>query len=139
MKNDLKSQEFNNLMASNGFIPHITLATRITDTSMSIIDYIYSNTLSHNTQSGNILIEIADHLLQFLSVDKTKIEYKNVDLYKKNFKNFDEESFIHDITIQSWNKSLNGVNSKYNDFIWRLEGCVNRHAPITKLNRKEKK
>ena len=27
----------------------------------------------------------------------------------------------------------------YNDFIWRLEGCVNGHAPITKLNRKEKK
>ena len=29
-------------MSSNGFIPHITLATRTTDTSMSIID-IYSN------------------------------------------------------------------------------------------------
>ena len=43
-------------MSSNGFIPHITLPTRITDTSMSIIDNIYSNTLSQNALSGNILI-----------------------------------------------------------------------------------
>ena len=103
---------------------------------MSIIDNIYSNTLSQNTRSGNILIEIADHLLQFLSVDKTKIKYKNVDLYKRNFKHFNGESFKHDISIEKWN-NLN-VNSMYNDFISRLDGCVNRHAPITKLNRKEK-
>ena len=60
-----------------------------------------------------------------------------MDLYKRNFKDFDEESFTH-ISIQSWNNNLNDVNGKYNDFIWRLEGCVNRHVPITKLNRKEK-
>ena len=72
-------------MSSNGFTPYMTLLTIITDTSMSIIDNIYSNTLSQNTRSGNILIEIADHLLQFLSVDKTKIECKNVDLHNRNF------------------------------------------------------
>ena len=125
-------------MLSNGFIPHITLPTRITDTSMSIIDNIYSNILSQNTRSGNILIEIADYLLQFLSVDKTKIDYKNVDLYKGNFKHFNEESFKHDISIQKCNNNLNDVNNIYNDFIWRLEGCVNRHVPIKKLNKKEK-
>ena len=61
-----------------------------------------------------------------------------MDLYKRNFKHFNEESFKHDISIQKWNNNLNDVNSMYNDFIWRLEGCVNHHAPITKLNRKEK-
>ena len=110
--NNLKSQEFYNLMSSNGFIPHITLPTRITDTSMSIIDNIYSNTLSQNTLSGNILIEIADHLIQFLSVHKTKIEYKNFDLYKRNFTHFNEDSFKHDISIQQWHNNLNDVNSK---------------------------
>ena len=40
-EHDLKLQEFYNL-SSNGFIPHITLPTRITDTSMCIIDNIYT-------------------------------------------------------------------------------------------------
>ena len=57
--------------------------------------------------------------------------------YTKGILNTNEESFEHDISIQKWNNNLNDVNSMYNDFIWRL-GCVNRHAPITKLNRKEK-
>ena len=39
-----KYQDFYTLMASNGFLPHITLPTRITDTTMSIIDNIYTNT-----------------------------------------------------------------------------------------------
>ena len=29
------------------------------------------------------------------------------------------------------------TNSKFNDFLWKMEGCVNRHAPIKKLTRKE--
>ena len=35
-------QEFYNLMTLHGFIPQITLPTRITDSSMTIIDNIYS-------------------------------------------------------------------------------------------------
>ena len=50
-----------------------------------------------------------------------------------------EESFLADITIQKWNNDFEDVNDSYNDFIFRLEGCVNRHAPIQKLNQKEQK
>ena len=108
-------QEFYNLMTSNGCIPQITLPTRITDCSMTLIDNIYSNRFLNNTFSGNIIIEIADHLLQFVSIDTSKIEYNK-------FKYYFED-----------------VNDSYNDFIFRLEGCVNRHAPIQKLNQKEQK
>ena len=68
-------QEFYNLMTSHGFIPQITLPTRITDSSMTLIDNIYSDMLLNNTFSGNIIIGIADHLLQFVSIDNSKIEY----------------------------------------------------------------
>ena len=31
----------------------------------------------------------------------------------------------------------NDVNSKFDDFLWRVEGCVDRHAPLKKLNKKQ--
>ena len=121
-------------------LPQITLPTRITDTSMTIIDNIYSNTFSHETFSGNIVIEIADHLLQFISVDHSKIEYKNNICYKRDYKNLNEQkSFIDDLTIQNWNNYLPDTNNQFNDFIWRLEECVNRHAPIKKMSSRELK
>ena len=136
---DIVVQEVYNLMTSNGFIPQITLPTRITDSSMTLIYNIYSNMFLNKTFSGNVIIEIADHLLQFVSIDTSKIEYNNVKCYKRNYRNFSEESFIADISIQKWYNDFTNVNDSYNDFIFRLEGCVNRHAPIKKLNQKEQK
>ena len=107
-------------MTSNGFLPHITLPTRLTDTTMSIIDNIYSNTLTYNSFRGNIIIEIAGHLVQFLSVDKSKVEYKKINMYKRDYKKFVSQSFVEDITIQKWNNDYNNTNDCYNDFIFRL-------------------
>ena len=41
------------------------------------------------------------------------------------------------MSVQTWNPNkLQDTNEIFNDFLWRLEGCVDRHAPITKLNKK---
>ena len=58
------------MMASNGYLPQITMPTRLTDTTMSIIDNIYTNTFTEDIFSGNIIIQIADHLLQFISANQ---------------------------------------------------------------------
>ena len=65
---DIVLQEFYNLTISNGFTHQITLPTHITDSSMTLIDKIYSNMFLNNISSGNVIIEIADHLLQFVSI-----------------------------------------------------------------------
>ena len=39
--------------------------------------------------------------------------------------------------MQKWENKLTDVNDQFNDFYWRLEGCVQRHAPIKKLSKKE--
>ena len=38
-----KYQDFYNMMASNGYLPQITMPTRLADTIMSIIDNIHTN------------------------------------------------------------------------------------------------
>ena len=113
-------------MNSNGYLPQINLPTRITDITMTLIDNIFINTMNYNSFSGNILIQIADHSS---SQSIPQIKYKKFDIYKRDYNNVNEQSFIEDISIQNWHNEYDDPNDCYSDFIFRLEGCVNRHAP----------
>ena len=58
------------IITSNLFIPHIIYPTRITPTSKTLIDNIFSNlTNFDDTISGNLTISISDHLAQFLIME----------------------------------------------------------------------
>ena len=126
-------------MTSSGFLPQITLPTRITESTMTIIDNIYCNTFTTEIHSGNILIQIADHLAQFVSINKQINTHKNTSYYKRDYKNFNEQIFLDDLAKQNWSNETYDPNIMYDDFIWRLEGVTNRHAPLKKLNKKEVK
>ena len=43
------------------------------------------------------------------------------------------------LSIQKWNINLNNVNDLFLDFHHKLKGCVDMHAPIKQLTRKEVK
>ena len=60
-------------------------------------------------------------------------------MFGKDFSKFSESSFKDDVSIQSWNTTSNDANHLVSDFLWRLDGCVNRHVPTKKLNEKEVK
>ena len=59
------TSEFFNLISSYNFLPYITLPTRITDRSQTVIDNIFSNSTNTNIISGNLSTFISDHLPQF--------------------------------------------------------------------------
>ena len=65
-----KYREFYDFMTSNGYLPLITQPTRFSEENQSLIDNIFTNSFNNETPSGNILIEFADHLTQFASVNK---------------------------------------------------------------------
>ena len=125
-----KHQEFYNLMTANGYLPQIIQPTRITETTMTIIDNIYTNTFNNDIISGNLLVEIADHLVQFVSVTKQANITSEHNYYKRSYKNWNEQSFLDDLSIQNWSSNHVNANDSYNDFIWRLKGCIDRHAPL---------
>ena len=110
-------------MISSGFLPHIIHPTRITDYSSTIIDNIYSNNFEDNSTGGNILIQFADHLSQFLCIDKYVERRKPIDIFKRNYSNFDENKFLDDIAIQDWN-SNNNTNIYFDNFLTTLENCL---------------
>ena len=66
---------FLDTITTNLFVLHITLPTRITPTSSTLIDNIYSNITNFSTGiSGNLTSAISDHFPQFLILPKEIIE-----------------------------------------------------------------
>ena len=60
------TNEFLDSLYSHLFLPHITQPTSIRDSSKTLIDNIFSNTLIENTISGNLTATISHHLPQFI-------------------------------------------------------------------------
>ena len=63
--------------------PHILQPTRITDHSATLIDKIFFNSLEHFAINGNIILNIADHLANFLIIDKFSTLSTKIKIYKQ--------------------------------------------------------
>ena len=133
-----KYAEFINAVTTFGYLPHILHPTRITEHSATIIDNIYSNNIKDESIAGNILICLADHFSQFISINKKVAKLKPEPIYRRDYSDFNDSLFRDDIKIQNWNAlNTTDTNVKFNDFLWRLEGCIDRHAPLKKVKRKQ--
>jgi len=81
-----KTNNFINVMFSQGMLPLITKPTRITPYSATLIDHIYTNRLSYTYKSGIIITDLADHFGTFTIAEKIKSKlYPNVCM-KRSFK-----------------------------------------------------
>ena len=129
-------RDFYNLITSNGFLPLILQPTRITDSSQTLIDNIFTNAFTHESISGNILIEFADHLTQFASVQKLGYDANATVSYKRCNKNWKEENFLHDLSTQTWSNDTNPV-AKLDALMANLTSCVDKHLPRKKLTKRE--
>ena len=115
----------------------ILLPTRVTDHSATIVDNIFTNNLDKSLLSGNIKTDFSDHYSQFISVQNQTFDLKSIIVYKRDYSNFSEKSFRDDVSIQNFCNDLKDVDEQFQDFYFKLEGCVNRHAPLKKLTPKE--
>ena len=64
------TEKFLDLLSSHMFLPHIVQPTRISTTSKTLIDNIFSNIHTPSSISGNLAGSISDYLPQFLIVSK---------------------------------------------------------------------
>ena len=97
----------------------------------SLIDNIFTNNINDEITSGNIFLTFSEHFSQIVSVKREKMSQK---IYIRDYSKFRAESFRDDISIQNWNNKYDNINNQFNDFHWRLDECMNRHAPIKKLS-----
>ena len=70
------ASQFLDVIYSSNLVPHITLPTRLTSRSHTLIDNIYSN-INKECTSGNIINTISDHLGQFLIIANSSYSYNS--------------------------------------------------------------
>ena len=81
---DANTANFFDNITSNLMVPHIIYPTRITSTSKTLIDNIFSNSLNFDQGiSGNLCVSISDHLAQFLIIPEKNNEKKTTKLFTK--------------------------------------------------------
>ena len=113
---DIQTGQFFDILTSNLMVPHITLPTRITTSSTTLIDNIFSNSLNfRDGVSGNLTSKMSDHYAQFLIIASNcyKVLSKH-NQYKRDTKNFDRDNFILDLLdIDILENELNKLLDKY--------------------------
>ena len=109
----------------------------MTVNTAAVIDNIFSNNLQDDIISGNVLLTLSDHFSQIISVSREQINFKKINVFRRDYSKYSSESFRDDVSIQNWNYSHNNVNDSFKDFFTKLDATVDRHAPLKKLTPRE--
>ena len=120
----------------------ITKPTRITTTSSTLIDHIYTNMPATKLTPGILINDLSDHLPVFVSIN-SKI-FKKWDLKSCNrhdYSNFNAEHFVTEVQEALDNLPINQSNpcETLDSGILMLEQCLNEQAPIKKLSKAKQK
>ena len=136
------TNEFLDLMFSASLTPKITIPTRLTVHSRTLIDNIFTNSVDENTISGNLECCISDHLAQFLIFPNQKVLLQNNKKnYKRNYKNLDPKKFKEELQRINWNTALvnnnNDVNQSLESLLTITNSLLDKHAPMKQITKKE--
>ena len=93
------------MMMSHNLIPCITLPTRITQSTASLIDHIFTNVIPKNSTAGTLISDITDHFSNFILIDisKQKLSHPKFVSYRK----------INEKTLKSLNEALDNESWCY--------------------------
>ena len=137
--------KFLDILSSYLLKPYITLPTRITNNTKSLIDNIFISSNHHSTSSGNFLTGISDHLIQFTILNGTPFNnsFNKTNGYYRDWKSFDDKTFCDNFNSTNWNKILqldkSDPNLSFDNFYQKLNELVNDHVPLKKVTKKQLK
>ena len=66
-----KKENYLENIFTSGFLPVIVKPTRVTPSTATLIDHIYTNDISNTGQSGIIITDVADHFGVYFIYRKT--------------------------------------------------------------------
>ena len=126
----------------NNFIPCITLPSRITNHSATLLDHIFIKSpkrlIQNKCSSGNLITDLSDHLPNFTFLDiKTKsikdrpyvrlFTQANIDKFNENIKS--EPSLISPDDVSE-------ANFSYNTFSTNYQKLFDKYFPYVRMSRK---
>ena len=138
-----ESNLFYNNLSSHFFTPYIFHPTRLH--SKTLIDNIFFNSLEYQSISGNLLIEISDHLIQFLFLEGFIKErtISDINLFKRDLSHFNKREFVEAVNDMYWEQICN-LEKKDPDlscihFFNSITYLLDEFAPYKKVTKNEYK
>nr|XP_039254392.1 uncharacterized protein LOC120331388 [Styela clava] len=137
------TKDFLDMLRSHATIPLITHPTRITSSSSTLIDHIYSNISEKSVSSVVWQNCLTDHYPIFCQFQIKHALSHNQHKLKRDMRNFNSTNFAQDAQELFDSYDLSNVDSQnfnfhFEDFVSKVLGLCNKHAPIRKLTRKER-
>lgn len=135
---DPYSQEFQTVLSAYGFTNHITLPTRISNQSATVIDICATNVSPDSVISGIISYELSDHLPVFcvipLAPDQSKVQTHTRLRRKKNAET--QELFYKLVEKNDWSSVYNQTDpdAAYDTFLAFLRESFNAAFPLQRLS-----
>ena len=142
--NNTKHEKYLNMCLENNFVPCITLPTRITDHSATLLDHILLRTptrlIQNKVTAGNLICGVSDHLANFMLLDVNLYSYQE----RPKIRLFTDEKIAEFLTnmkngavnLQS-NTSEYDVNLNYSSFHCNLNTMYNKYFPLVRMSRKQ--
>ena len=124
----------------------ISKPTRITPQSKTLLDHIYTNDQASINCHGVGICDLSDHLPTFVGLDlklgEKGFTKNSTPQYKRDLSHFDLDNYLIDLSIELDKIELNendNINEHLNAFLSRFNEITDKHAPLKKMTRKEKR
>ena len=132
-------------MYSNSLAPKITIPTRLTTHSKTLIDNIFDTNIDENSIAGNLTSPISDRLAQFLIYTnrshRTTTISKQV-RFKRNLKVLSHHAFKKELQI-NWHEILKiedeNPDTSLEIFLNLIHTLLDKHISLIKMTSKETK
>lgn len=142
LKDDSKTLDFINLLYSYHFFPTITKPTRVTSTTASLIDHVWTNNLQNHKISGIYHISISDHfpIFSMFSVDINCRPSHSITTYNRIYNNSSIEAFQSDLMNYNWISDMinNDVEKSFSTYTENFQQLYEKHFPSKLITCKEK-
>ena len=139
--------EYFDEVVSQGFIPRITLPTRISEQSSTLIDNIYTNNIDERESSGILLNQISDHQMIFTLIENFSYVTqapKFVEVQTNDPESI--QTFVNELDeLNIYNHLQTEIDSSpdvnYHTILELLSTVKDKHLPkkMVKFNRKKHK
>ena len=136
MNIDYNKRKVNNdtkdIINSYGFKQIIKKPTRITSTSQTTIDVIFTTNKSNISHSDVIPTSISDHDMVGIVRKMNHVKYKPQTIKCRNYSNYDPSSLEKDLCDADWEPlyAMVNVNVAWSFFKEKLQNIYNNHAPL---------
>ena len=112
----------------------ITVPTRVTETTMTIIDHVCTNNLDLYARSGCVDPDLSDHMMVFTSRKQAHRSKGKKTMFIRNYRKLDPMHFCMDINNIDWSNvyEARDVNEAVNCFNSDFLNVINNHMPFKK-------